>query len=379
LQGLTTGISNLSATQLGNLSQNQVALLSTAQIGASGAGSVAGLSAQSLARLSADAVATLLANNGNALSVDQITSLSDAQVATTTLVGAATGLQFNLSWGSSAANAPAGFKQAAIAAAAGLATEFGNKVVLNIQVGYGEVAGQPIDPGAAAESGTYSGGVSYAALTNAFKQYAANSSIQATAAASLPASNPTSGGSFVVSSADAKALGLAPASQNLDGYVGLSSALPFQFNQKAVGGKFDAIGALQHEFSEVMGRTASVGAAQGSHVYTGLDLYRYTSTNNANPSAGTPTRALVQQSGNVAYFSIDNGVTNLGGFNASDGSAGDFGDWNASMGNDPFGFSYPGVIEKMSANDIVVMAALGWNPTSSGITHARAAQTYALV
>ena len=103
------------------------------------------------------------------------------------------------------------------------------------------------------------------------------------------------------------------------------------------------------------------GNALGSGVYTALDLYRYTSTNNANPQAGTPVRALSQQSGNVAYFSIDNGATNLGGFSASDGSAGDYGDWNATMGPDPFGYSYPGAIEKMSGNDIITMAAIGWN------------------
>jgi hypothetical protein len=339
---------------------------------------VSGLSTSTLQKLSAPQTASLLAYRGGSLSVDQISSFSAAQLATTTLVGSANGLQFNLSWGASAGNAPAGFKNAVIAAAAGLATEFSNKVVLNIQVGYGEVGGQPISPGAAAESGTYSAGVSYTALTNAIKSYAGNSTVQAAAAAHLASSNPT-GGTFAVSRAEAKALGLAGTSSALDGYVGLSSAINFQFNQKAVSGKYDAIGALQHEFSEVMGRTASVGAAQGAGVYTALDLYRYTSTNNANPQAGSPVRATTQQSGNVAYFSIDGGATNLGGFNASDGSAGDFGDWNASMGADPFGFSFAGTIERMSGNDVITMAALGWNLTSSGVTHARAAQTYALV
>ncbi len=49
------------------------------------------------------------------------------------------------------------------------------------------------------------------------------------------------------------------------------------------------------------------------------------------------------------------------------------------MGADPFGFSFSGVTEPLSGNDVVVMAALGWNPTAQGVTHAQAAATYALV
>src|SRR5262249_41532712 len=154
--------------------------------------------------------------------------------------------------------------------------------------------------------------------------------------------------------------------------------LSFDFRQTGTGGTYDAIGALQHEFTEVMGRTSSVGAAQGSGVYTALDLFRYTSTNNANPSAGTPTRALTQQGGNFEYFSINGGQTNLGGFNASTSSQ-DYGDWNASMGNDPFGFGRTGVVQAMSGNDVVEMAALGWNMTSRGAALAQTAASYALV
>ena len=166
-------------------------------------------------------------------------------------------------------------------------------------------------------------------------------------------------------------------SSALDGYVGLSSAIAFQYNQTAVAGKFDAVGAIQHELSEIMGRVGSVGNAFGNGVYTALDLYRYTT--NGHPTTSAPVRALSPQSGNVAYFSIDKGATNLGGFNASDGTAGDYADWNATAGPDPFGFSYPGVVETMSGNDIVAMAAIGWNLTGAGVTHAAAAQTYARV
>ena len=55
-----------------------------------------------------------------------------------TLVGSAGGLGINLIWDSSVASAPAGFMQAAIAAAQLYTTEFSNPEVINIQVGYGE-------------------------------------------------------------------------------------------------------------------------------------------------------------------------------------------------------------------------------------------------
>ena len=49
------------------------------------------------------------------------------------------------------------------------------------------------------------------------------------------------------------------------------------------------------------------------------------------------------------------------------------------MTNDPFGNSNPGVVERMSGNDVVEMAAIGWNMTSRGATRAQDATTYALV
>src|SRR5262249_31179695 len=163
----------------------------------------------------------------------------------------------------------------------------------------GEIAGSSVPSSAAAESGSYIASVGYSALYSALQADAGHSSVQATADASLSASNPTSG-SFALTTANAKALGLAGASSNLDGYVSISSAIPFEFNQIASSGKYDAIGALQHEFTEVMGRIGSVGASLGSGVYTPLDLFRYTSTNNANPSSGTPVRALTQQGPNTS-------------------------------------------------------------------------------
>jgi hypothetical protein len=222
------------------------------------------------------------------------------------------------------------------------------------------------------------GSVSYSALKGALQAESGNSSYQATAAASLSASNPTNGGTFEVSKANAKGLGLTGADSSLDGYVSISSSISFEFNQTAASGKYDAIGALQHEFTEVMGRVGSVGASLGSSVYTALDLYRYTSSNNADPTHGTPQRALTQQGPNTEYFSINGGTTNLGDYNASNGEE-DYADWSSAMGADPFGFAFAGSTEPMSGNDAIEQSAIGWNLTARGVALAQAAVTKPLV
>src|SRR5208283_3257546 len=104
----------------------------------------------------------------------------------------------------------------------GLAATYNNNVVLNFQIGYGEVGGNSIAPSNAAESETFYDGVSYSALKSALQADAGNSSYQATADASLSATNPTNGGTFAISTADAKALGLEGANSALDGYVGMT-------------------------------------------------------------------------------------------------------------------------------------------------------------
>jgi hypothetical protein len=135
----------------------------------------------------------------------------------------------------------------------------------------------------------------------------------------------------------------------------------------------------QHELTEDMGRVGSVGALIGNGVYTPLDLFRYTSTDNADPADGTPERALTQQGPGTDYFSINGGTTNLGDYNPSDSSV-DYADWDASkMGTDPFGDAFPGVTQPMSGNDAIEVAAIGWDLTSKGDTLAQTATDKALV
>ena len=58
----------------------------------------------------------------------------------------------NVSYDASAANAPAGFKQAVQAAVQYFETTITNNITINIDFGWGEVAGQAMDAGSLGES-----------------------------------------------------------------------------------------------------------------------------------------------------------------------------------------------------------------------------------
>ena len=128
----------------------------------------------------------------------------------------------------------------------------------------------------------------------------------------MPQSDPTGSKStsddFYVTRADEKALGLNPGKvsandTSTDGYVGLSSSLTFFLNGQAnaIGNpgttQFDAVGALAHEMSEVLGRVAGLGQGSENNKYTPLDLFRSLEPGERDLKPG-PGR----------YFSIDNTI-----------------------------------------------------------------------
>ena len=93
-------------------------------------------------------------------------------------------------------------------------------------------------------------------------------------------------------------------------------------------------------------------------------------------------RGMTRQHGpNLDYFSVDGGTTNLGDYDASDGSQGDYADWNANsnMVGDPFGGAVAGTTELLTGRDIITMAAIGWKMTSAGVTLANNAVGIPLV
>jgi hypothetical protein len=245
-------------------------------------------------------------------------------------------MNINIIYDASVDNAPAGFTAAVADAVQYLDALFTNPVTINIDVGYGEVGGQALS--SLGESLTYLTSVTYSRLKGALP------------AGTLPNSDPTNGGNFVIATAEAKALGLPGAGGSIDGDVGFSSTFPFTYdpNNRAVPGEYDFIGVVEHEITEVMGRSSMLGAGS----YSLLDLFRY-SAPGVHDFNGTQ----------AGYFSIDGGVTNLDNFNTSPG--GDFGDWAASAGHDAFlAFSSSGVMNAFSSSDLTLMNALGYGGVS---------------
>jgi hypothetical protein len=261
-------------------------------------------------------------------------------------------LQINVTYDPSVATAPAQFKTAVQAAVQYFENQISSPVTVNISFGWGEVDGQAIDQGAIGESISESTTVGFSALESRLHALAATPAMVG-AVALLPASDPTVGNGFSIATSEVKALGLFsgdPAAA--DGFVGLGAHIAFTFdpNNRGVVSSYDAIGVIEHEISEVLGRTALQGqivSGVGSS-YSVLDLFRYPAPGSPSPSAPN------------AGFSL-NGDNILLPFNqASNG--GDTGDWASSVTGDAFeAFAEIGVPLNVSAIDLRVLEALGYN------------------
>jgi hypothetical protein len=267
-------------------------------------------------------------------------------------VGSAGGLVINLNFDSSVAKAPSGFTAAVTAAAQYYSNMFTDPITIAIDVGYGEVDGQSLGSGALGESLTYISSYNYSQVTAALRSDA-KSADDTQAVGTLSSSDPTGGGNFWVSTAEAKALGLSAGSGAVDGYIGLSSGAAWTYDpgNRAVAGDYDFLGTVEHEISEVLGRAGYAGqtVAGAARSYSVLDLFRYSGAGSRQLGTGSP-----------AYFSLDGGLTNLDNFNTNSG--GDYGDWGSSAGNDSYNaFSSPGVANIVTGTDLRVLDVLGWD------------------
>ena len=254
-------------------------------------------------------------------------------------------------------SAPAGYKQAIAAAIQYLDTTFGGNVTINVHFGWGEVDGQGLGSGALAENLTNGNFYSYAQLRNALVANA-TSSTDIASLGSLPTTDPTHGGNFWLT--DAMAVNLKVASiSNVEAWVGLDSTSAYTWdpNNPAVPGKYDAIGTIEHELTEVMGRVGYLGKYFQNGVsndYGPLDLFRYSAPG-------------VRDFTGTGYFSADGGQTLLTQFN-NPRNGGDAGDWVSSVQSDSFGDGYLGQASPLSATDLKVMDVLGYSIQSSSQT-----------
>lgn len=290
-----------------------------------------------------------VSGKGGATTITTTTTSSTPSVLTSQLT--VSPFVINIAWDSTVASAPAGFMSAVLAEVQHLESLFADPVTINIQVGYGAVAGSVLPGGAVGGSGASNVAVSYSSLVAALRADA-KTTTDASVLASLPATSPVSG-TVYVSTAEAKALGLiAAGGTSIDGYAAFSSSLTFTYNDTGgvAAGTYDFTAAVQHEFGEILGRTMLNGYNGNNMFY---DLLHYSAPGVRDFSGSTP-----------GYFSPDGGVTNDGALNTVSG--GDTGDWASSMGNDSFNaFASPGVVCSLSSFDLTLLDALGWDPTGS--------------
>ena len=200
------------------------------------------------------------------------------------------------------------------------------------------------------------------------------------ALSTLPATDPNSPTDptkteYSLSPAQAQTLGFADAptssAADPDGFIGFSSGTDWNFsadpNQTPVANEYDFIGSVEHELSEIMGRSSAMAEFGGEKFdgeFSVLDLYRY---QGAGDLASRPRT-------DPSYFSIDSGVTDLADFNNfKTGNNGDLGDWSGTtvggtLKHTPDSFndnSDPGIINPFTATDATLMNVLGYNFTSA--------------
>src|SRR3979411_275482 len=185
-------------------------------------------------------------------------------------------MQINVIYDQNQSSLPSGFVAAVNYVVNYFDTTFTNPVTVNIDLGYGEIAGQSLGSGALGQSRTYFDSVAYSTAFNALKANQPSATQQA-AYATLPASSPMSGGTLWVSTAEEKALGLiAGDNPAIDGYVGVSNTYPFNYSASGTpaSNQYYFVGVLAHEFTEILGRTSMLSQGLGgTNSYTIMDMF----------------------------------------------------------------------------------------------------------
>jgi hypothetical protein len=262
-------------------------------------------------------------------------------------------LVFNASYDASVAGAPAAFQTAFQNAISFYQSTYADPITINIDVGWGEIDGNPLNPGNLGQSHTNQpGNFTYSQVRSALISDA-KSAADFQAVSTLGATDPTDGRAFRMSDAEAKALGLRAANApGIDGWVGFSSTASYTFdpNNRAVAGEFDFIGLAEHEIAEVMGRYGMTQNGCGPTLCDSpIDVFRYTSPGNFDLSPE-----------NGSYFSIDSGNTNINTFNGTGG--GDLSDW-LGLTLDAYNHSLSrGQEEPFTAGDLTLMDVIGYDP-----------------
>jgi hypothetical protein len=274
-------------------------------------------------------------------------------------------MQINLIYDPSVNAAPAAFKTAMTAAASFLDGLIVNPITVNIQVGYGEDENGrfPIGGDLSLGGAFYNSFVNYSTLKNDLSANA-TTALDRLAVGSLSPSDPTNGATFGVGDAEARALGLLPATSSvIDGAVGFNDTYPWNYNTdgQAAPGAFDFVSDAELELIHALGM--ELGTPFGES--TAFMLFRYSA-----PGARELTVNRDGVTTPAAYFSIDSGETNLGNY----ATAGDSTLFSAGVGavgvNDTLVIPYSAGLEHvLSQTDALELNVLGFDvntlPTTS--------------
>jgi FG-GAP-like repeat len=238
----------------------------------------------------------------------------------------------------SALSAPQSFRDGIQAAINILDSTFIANVTVKIEVGYGEYNGTTLSDQRFSAGGFTNGiSLSYSTLR---ADLIANSDIDSTST-SLPNTATVNGvSSFVISRSQERIFGILPQANTTatdDGIIGMGTNFT---------GNVLISGAL-HEITHALGRIDG---------QTSLSLFRFTSQGNRLFTNSVPSAA--------AYFSMNNGVTDLADF----GTSSDPGDFLSGFRtpNDPFNESV-GNLAALTTTDIEIMDALGFRTGAAAL------------
>jgi len=269
-------------------------------------------------------------------------------------------LTFNTSWDpsiTSLANAGT-VEQAFTTAESRLSAILANPVTVNVNVSWGKLGTQALPTGALGASSTSLYGYFTYSQMKSWLTAAATTAADKAAITTLPATSPTGSVQYVLTAAQAKALGLvAPTGTSVDGSVGFASNnYTFSEANGTAANTYDFIAVAEHELTEVLGRMSGLSSSTPSFG-TALDLFRFS-------SPGVRTFSYT----GTGYFSINNGTTDLANFNHLTGN-GDRGDWYSNTGgyNDVAdAYTYSGVTGVLSSVDQTALDVIGWGSTGTG-------------
>jgi hypothetical protein len=221
-----------------------------------------------------------------------------------------------------------------------------DNVTVNIRVSWGGVGGYILNNGTLGGSlDSLYGYFTYSQIKSWLNNDASTADDK-TANKNLPLVSSVAGNKFVLSSAQAKALGLVSGySTGYDGYIGFGNGVKYDYDRSngIAAGYFDFVGLVEHEIDHVLGHFSGLGDGYA----TPFDLFRC--------SKGAPSF-----SSGASSFSIDGCKTNLANFNST--GSGDRDDWASSPTSTDIqgAYLYPGVLYGISAADITALDVIGW-------------------